>query len=309
MASKLDNATTINKGLANPGGYQSFTTRLDTAKLESEITDKEREIYNVYKKRAEGKSLTKDESLTINYMEQILAKTKPEVKKVQQARSSFINDRIAKISASYIPENYVVDAAKPETRYRTQAVVSAYLDNAANQKESVGASPNFDYDIAKKVNADKETLYKVHKQGDQAYISLNSAGEKTQYIPVEVSELNRLYDNRFNRPFDKVKETLLATGNKTTNIRGSVREDANNYSTSYFLRKDFPNVTEYGVRGDIEGLQGGGYQFRFYIFDKDQDKWVTRVSPVPYNDENELLQKISQTGNQTIRDLLSIKKN
>lgn len=214
-------------------------------------------------------------------------------------RNDIASTEVQKIMNQYKPERYSIDVGNTQKMTDTRSLVDDLLSRAETNKKSVGVSPNFDYDDARKLNSDKaNATYSVYKKGDKAYVVINgNAGIKSQYIPVTTSELNSRYNGAFERQFDPIQQTLALTDGRTTNVQGRGAE------TAYFQRHDFPAITKYGVTADInKGVSG--YQLQLHIYDPRIKDWVDRT-PF-YGEPEEVLKKIGTVGDLTIEQLLQL---
>jgi hypothetical protein len=260
---------------------------------------KEKELLAVRKKQIEGQPLTENDKLIVGKLNGIDMSVNVKGQEVIKQRNEFLNKGVQDIMNQYKPELYGVDGGNTQNMYLIRNLVDRYLMNAKTNKKSVGASPNFNYDDAVKLNSDKaNSTYSIYKKGNQAFIAISAGtGTEPQYIPVPLSELNQIYKGAFDRQFDPIEQTLALTNGRTTNVQNG------GPNTAYFQKHDFPNVTKYGVTADIQKGQGG-YQLQLHIYDPRIKQWVDKT-PF-YGTQAEVLNKVGTVGDLVVEQLLGL---
>lgn len=292
--------TIIPERLPNVGDIPTFSIPKLNEKLASQIftTPKEKYLYETRKKNFNGDKQSEADKMIIGKLNTIRDVVNNKQGTFLNQREDFLNKGVRTILRPYQPERYGIDAGNAQKMYRVRSEVDRILDNAKDNKESVGASPHFDYDEAKKLNDDKaNSTYAIYKQGDKAFITITGSAAKTNYLPVDMSYLNDVFDNAFVRPFDPIEQTLALTGGRTTNVQGKGAQ------TAYFTRESFPNVHSYGVKADLQ-KGTAGYQLELHAYNPLTKQWVSR--PVFYGSEEQVIKKMSEVGDRTIEDFLGI---
>lgn len=258
---------------------------------ERRLVDRATEIGKKYTRK--GVDVTKDK---LKFQSEYLEKLMPErqtMKFTLDVNNSKIDDRI--------------DERAVEALLGSKFAEFEDLGNVDNEK-----STSFDPATISKFKADKEATYVIRKAFDgSANLLITSKGEQ-QIVPMTASEFSTFFpDYSRTNSIDNIKNVILKSKNKTTNISGK-KDAVNAYITGYQLPRLVNTKVAHLVRVDVEGSPSNRgsdkdrYVIRMYVNDNGvwKDDIITQQGCV---NEATLHTDLEEIGTKTVQDLL--KKN
>lgn len=250
------------------------------------LSPKEKELFNIYLKKDQGKPLYPAEKVMIDKAEKMNKAVnipfKNTIRQIKDDISKGLQDRL---SASQGVE-YGIPLGKAEQKADFQNVLLGALNLAKKQNGSIAGS---DIDVgvlSELVNGvESATIFVVEgTQAMPAMYELTASGKKgTQTIRITPKQKQAIFGNRWDSSLEvknvapyleqirKMGGTTTGWNNKDTSI-----------SNAYLGKTDFPNTGQYGygVSGNIVTQTGDSYSIRLNIFDPESGQWRENI-PYP----------------------------
>lgn len=163
-------------------------------------------------------------------------------------------------------------------------VLSRFTDFAKSQKGKIAGSEDFDADVASKLAIDDNTQYKIRVVGgsdfqEPIYEVIASGTDGEVKFKLTEDQKNLVFSDRFDAPrevqkFDKFYENQMVKkgGNTTYDGKGDP-----SHQEAYLNPVDFPRVSSFGVKGDIEKLKFGGYALKVHVYDPITKQWYDNI--------------------------------
>jgi hypothetical protein len=269
----------INQASGGTGGASS-RVMFDMKKAKEELSPKQYHLLEIQS----GKVSSRFSEGLLLQAQKFNKEVNAPYRKVLEEREKFIQqslqDKIA-VKQGVLIE---IPTLNKEQSRSVGNMLSRFTDFAKSQKGKIAGSEDFDADVASKLAIDDNTQYKIRVVGgsefqEPLYEVIASGKEGEVKFKLTEDQKNLAFKNQFDAPrevkkFDAYYENqLVKKGGATTyDGKGDPAHDE-----AYLNPVDFPRVSNFGIKGDIEKLKFGGYALKVHIFDPVTKQWYDNI--------------------------------
>ncbi len=244
------------------------------------LSPSEFEIFKVIERSNANRSLPEDSQVADAikfYKREVINPYQETIRAINKHIKEEVDKRVSKYQGMI----YGIPASNPAQRDALGAYIVSIAKIADKQTGEIAGSDAFNTKVARKIAVDpsiKATIeviegsefvpkmYEVNLVGKDDLSTSFRLNEKQKRAWMGNENFEASPEVRAFRPY---KEQIAKTGRGSTSMADGQTTNEN----SYLKRKDFKNVSIYGVSGNIIETAKGGYSIRLNIYDPETDRW------------------------------------
>lgn len=310
----VDFNTKFNEFVKYKGDVEGGVTSFDDEKARKELPRKEFQLYEIFKKREMKKPLTNDEKRLVESAKTLQTEVNLPYRKVLVESTKFVDEQLKNRLTSTQGVQYIIPAAKPEQREIPAGLMIAAASIAKSQKDGFQESPDFDAELAVKIAADPNAIYKINvSEGtstqEPIYEIIASGKDGMTKFRITEEQKRVAFGSRFESSpgmqyISPYLEQIRRSGGYSTAIDGKGVTDKNN---AYLKSIDFPNTSTYGLSGNIVTPDGGNsFLLQLNIFDPKTKKTYSNISfPSKLINAEQLAATLNTLNDQVIYNMIT----
>lgn len=268
-------------GPAGPGGRGTLT--FNDKKASEELSGKELYLYNIYKKKQQGRSLNSSEQVIANNAGHYFKTVNEPYRNNATAINNFTAQEVTRRLTASQAVDYEVPTGTTAQRSSFATALTRYADLAESQKGGIASSPGFDVATARKIALDPNLTGSIKvvegSEIEPAMYELSFTGEDgSTKVRMTPEQKTAMFGGRFDsspaiqmvRPY--LEQMRKMGGNSTAYEPGQ-----SSHTNAFLGSVDFPSVSIYGVKANIV-KSGGGYSIRVSGFDPEKKEWQDNLA-------------------------------
>lgn len=266
---------------AGPGGSGSLF--FDDTKAKTELSNKELYLYNIYKKKQQGKPLSEPEKVIIANSDNYRKTVNQAFREKTTAINNFTAEEVTRRLTASQAVDYEVPTGTAAQRSSFATALTRYADLAESQKGGIANSPEFDVATARKIALDSNLTGSIKvvegSEVEPAMYELSFTGkEGSTKVRMTPEQKRAMFGSRFEsspaiqmiKPY--LEQMRKMGGNSTAYYPGQ-----SSHENAFLGAVDFPSVSLYGIKANIVQYNGG-YSIRVSGFDPETKKWQDNLA-------------------------------
>jgi hypothetical protein len=253
----------------------------------------------------------------LNNMDRVYKNVSSKTNKIYAERKQKENDYLAQHS----PQTQAKEGTLNYNDKINNANINNFIGNKLSEYQDLGS-----LDIDKPADFNEKTLSELRKGKNTSYVIrknfdgsgelriIGSGGGSVQRLPMTAKEMKDNFPNvAISNPMDEIKNRVLISPNKTTNITDS-QSGTNAFLTgeySPYLAKNsyLSSIVRYDVEGSPDNNgddSNDGYSLRMYV--NNNGTWISQLLNTEYKSLAQIQEMIRQVGPGTVDQVLKINK-
>jgi len=279
LSKKYITANTQKPGV--PGSLVSF----DLVKAKEELSPK---LYHLLELQAKG-NFSKNEEILFDNVKNYANTINAKYETVLNDINKYTGEEITKRLTNNQGVDYTIPTSNAAQKSSIATLLAQFANLAESQKGGIANSPDFNVSDARKIAVDPEAKYTLKVvEGSEiqpALYQMTGTGKDGRSVKWNVTPEQKMsvFGQQFEaspdvqaiRPY---QEQIRKMGGYSTSL-GKPGETSN-HDNAFMSKIDFPSVSTYGIKANLEEPSPGKYSIRLSIYDPVTKTWYDDI-PFP----------------------------